>query len=881
MLPSRRRLPRLAAGSLVCALALGLPAALSLPAGAVAPVPGVAAAPAPAAIGDAVSGEYFNRIATLPAYSNTSVDTETVSEISTVTTDGSTFIYTDAAGGGLGFVDITTPGDPQPAGYLPLGDGNSPTSVYATDDHLLAVVDATTDFTAPAGSVLIYDITNPADPGTWTPEAVLDLEGQPDSIDITTDGTVAAIAMENQRDEDVGDGGLPQLPAGDLAILDLADPDPATWTVEHVDLTGLTGIDTPEDPEPEYVSISPDDSLVAVTLQENNAVVVVDLATRTVRNHFSAGVATVTDIDTVEDGAIDLTGTITDVPREPDAIGWIGNDQVATANEGDWKGGTRGWTVFDAENGSVTYDSGNSFEHLAVELGQYPEDRSENKGTEPEGLASATFNGTPYLFVGSERANFVAVYDVTDPANPVLTQALPSTKGPEGLLPIPGRNLLVVSSEEDAADDGVRATVQVYELGTSVPAFPSIVSDEVNGLPIAWGALGALTADPAVPTRLYSAPDAYYSPSRILTIDAVRTPARITAELPVTKDGAPIGYDIEGIWAQPGGGFWLGVEGATGPENLLVEVGTDGVVLREITLPSGVAGAMGSQGIEGVTGYGTGDDQVLYFALQRHLSIDPENTARIGRLDVATGEFGWFGYPLESTDVDGDWIGLSEIVAVDATTLAVIERDKLNGPAARLKSVATVEIPDTFAATGEPLAVAAKTVAVDVLPLLEAGNGWTQEKLEGLTVGGDGTVYAMVDNDGNEDANGENIFLRLGAAADIFVLDAVGTTTPTAPTTDTTAPTSDSGAPTSGTTAPTTGTGVTSGTTTGGTTTTTGSTGAVAPTGTTTTSTGPELAATGVDGDGVRTGVVLGLVMIAAGVVLAVRIRRPGAARRH
>jgi hypothetical protein len=858
----RRRLPRAAAGTLACALAFGLPAALS-PAAA-------ALSPAPAAIGDAVAGSFFNRVATLPAYSNTDVGTETVAEISTVTADHNTFIYTDAAGGGLGFVDITDPANPQPAGYLSLGSGNSPTSVYATADHLLAVVDSTTDFDNPTGAVRIYDINDPGTPDTWVPERVIDLGGQPDSIDITSDGTIAAIAIENQRDEDFNDGDLPQLPAGDLVLLDLSDATPANWTLDRVDVTGLAGMDTPEDPEPEYVSISPDDSLVALTLQENNGVVIVELATGLIRNSFSAGTATVTGIDTVEDGNIDLTGTITDVPREPDAIAWIGNDRVATANEGDWKGGTRGWTVFDAATGAIAYDSGNSFEYLAVELGQYPEDRSENKGSEPEGIASAVYNGTPYLFVGSERANFVAVYDVSNPTAPVLVQALPATKGPEGLLPIPERNLLVVSSEEDSADDGVRATVEVYQLGNSTPAFPTMISDSVGGKPIAWGALGALTADPTVPTRLYTAPDSYYSPSRILTVDASRTPAHITAELPVTKDGSAVAYDIEGLWAQPAGGFWLGVEGATGPENKLVEVSAAGAVLREITLPAEVTARMGSQGIEGVTGYGSGANQVLYFALQRHITGDPENTARIGRYVPATGEFGWFGYPLATTDVSGDWIGLSEITAVDATTLAVIERDKLNGPAARLKSVATVEIPRTFAATGAALTVAPKTAALDVLPALRAGHGWTQEKLEGLTVAGNGQVYGMVDNDGNQDANGENIFLRLGAAAEIFVLDTSvpPTSAPTTSGPTTSAPSSPSQQPTSGSEQPSSSEPSGSSESTAG-----------APS-STPAAQDPELAATGVAGDGVRTAVIVALGLIGAGVVLTVRVRS-ARGRRH
>ena len=61
-----------------------------------------------------------------------------------------------------------------------------------------------------------------------------------------------------------------------------------------------------------------------------------------------------------------------------------------------------------------------------------------------------------------------------------------------------------------------------------------------------------------------------------------------------------------------------------------------------------------------------------------------------------------------------------------------------------------------------------KRLALDVLPALRADNGWTQEKLEGLTVAGNGQVYAITDNDGVQDATGETVLLRLGPSAKVF-----------------------------------------------------------------------------------------------------------------
>ncbi len=221
-----------------------------------------------------------------------------------------------------------------------------------------------------------------------------------------------------------------------------------------------------------------------MTLQENNGVVLIDLPTGRITDAFSAGTATVRGIDTVDDGTIDQSGAIEDLPREPDAVGWIDDRYLATANEGDWHGGTRGWTVFDSRTGRPAWDAGNGFERLAVRHGLHDDSRAGKKGAEPEGIAIAEYDGVPYAFVGSERDNFVAVYDVSRPTRPVFRQLLPTTNGPEGLLPIPSRGLLAVSSEEDDAEAGVRASVSLFRLGRAShgPSFPGIVSaDDAQG----------------------------------------------------------------------------------------------------------------------------------------------------------------------------------------------------------------------------------------------------------------------------------------------------------------------------------------------------------------------------------------------------------------
>ncbi|MGW8571080.1 esterase-like activity of phytase family protein, partial [Streptomyces niveus] len=618
----------------------------------------------------------FDRTATYPVFQNRPAGEDpasaTVAEISAASEDGRTLVYTDAAARRIGFLDISDADRPRGLGTLSLAElGNAedePTSIAVVGQYVLVVVNTSADFTDPSGRLDVISLRD------RRRVASHDLGGQPDSLAISEDKRYAAVAIENERDEEATppggeEGDLPQLPAGFVQIVDLKGAAPAQWRTRAVPLTRpdgralpallAAGITEPTDPEPEYVSINRRNQLV-VTLQENNGVVLLDLPTGRITKAFTAGTASVDGIDTVEDGDIDLTGSITGVPREPDSVGWIDDRYLATANEGDWHGGTRGWSVFDSRTGKVVWDAGNSFEALAVRHGLHNESRAEKKGTEPEGLAIAEFDGVRYAFVGSERSNFVAVYDLSRPTAPVFRQVLATTNGPEGLLPIPSRGLLAVSSEEDDASVNVRASVSLFRLGRQTPAFPSVVSAAGStGAPIGWGALGALSAVPGRPHQLYSATDAAYATSKILTIDTARRPAVITRQLTVKgTDGRPTGYDVEGIHARPQGGFWLAVEGKTGAGNQLVRLDGAGQTRQVVPLPADIAAGLGKQGFEGVTA--TTDrrgHEIVWTALQREVEGDPAGVVRLGRYDVHAGTWSWYGYRLASTGTPGDWIG--------------------------------------------------------------------------------------------------------------------------------------------------------------------------------------------------------------------------------
>jgi hypothetical protein len=727
---------RLVAGLLVCGVTMSL-----LPSSATATAPG-----------------RFQRVDTLSVFHNSSATEHTAAEIAAATEDGRTVVYTDSPGGRIGFASVARHGGLEPGGVLDVP--GEPTSVDIVGRLALVAVNTSASFTAPSGVLVVVDLD------TRTVVATHDLGGQPDSIDISPDGRHAAVAIENQRDEDVDDGAMPQAPAGFLTIVDL-DGAPTAWTLRQVGLTGIAEV-APGDPEPEYVSIN-GRGQVAVTLQENNHIAIVDLASATLVNHFSAGTATVEGVDVEDDGRIDPTATIT-AAREPDAVAWLDDHTLGTADEGDYQGGSRTWTVFDAASGEVVHSSGNELQQAAIRQGQYPDGRSDNKGVEPEGLAVVSFGHDRYAFVGMERANMVAVYDVNDPRRPRFLQALPTGVGPEGLLPNPATGTLIVSAEEDSAKDGVRSSLTSYRI-TRMPlsvsaarneGTPSIVSDGIG-----FGALSGLSAIPGNNRDVVAITDSAYSPTRVLTVDTVSTPARVHAELVVTKDGQPVDYDGEGIAVRRDGGYWLAAEGngKTRP-NLLVEVTATGEVVREVPLPAAVAETATSNGFEGVTTTGGGAGEQVWVAVQREWKSDRPGQATLARFTPATGEWAFVAYPLDAAPA-GAWVGLSEVTALDDRTLLVLERDNQRGDAAVLKKVYRVDVSQVApAAAGQAKPVVAKTEARDLLPALTAGGAAAHDKPEGLAVVGDGPrrrLVGVVDNDGVDDAPGESVFLRLGA----------------------------------------------------------------------------------------------------------------------
>lgn len=699
----------------------------------------------------ALSEPVFNRIASFATPQNMAEGEDhaspTSAEIITATEDGMMLVYSDSPLGVIGLVDIADPKAPKPMGNIDMG--GEPTTAQVIGGMAFVGVNTSESYVAPSGKLVSVDLASKS------VVAECDLGGQPDSVARAKDGSFIAVAIENERDEELNDGDLPQMPAGYVVKLPVKDGAVDCANAQKIDMTGLAEV-APEDPEPEFIDVNTAGDIV-VTLQENNHIVVIG-ADGKVASHFSAGTVDLAGIDTKKDGKLDFTGKKDGVLREPDGVKWLDNDHLITANEGDWKGGSRGWTIWNRD-GSVVYEDGARFEQAIAAIGHYPEHRNK-KGVETESVEIASFDGTPMAFVVSERASVVGVYDLTDPAAPVLKQLLPSGISPEGAVAIPSRNLFVTANEVDLVEDGgVRAHVMIYERAEGMPAYPTLTAE---GTGIGWGALSALAADPATPGKLYAVSDSVYRAApTIYTIDATQSPARITGSVVVTRDGDPAQkLDLEGIATDGEGGFWLASEGRADKlvPHAIYHVDAEGAIDKEIALPEELLAHQTRFGAEGIAVQG----DRLWLAMQREWGDDPKGMVKLLAYDMKEKTWGAVRYPLE-TPAKGRWMGLSEI-QIDGDWAYFIERDNGTGDAAQVKHLTRVPLAQLQPAPldGE-LPVVTKEVVRDLKPDLARWNGYTAEKVEGFAIDAAGNGWLVTDNDGVDDSSGETFLWSVGA----------------------------------------------------------------------------------------------------------------------
>ncbi|QSV63886.1 MAG: hypothetical protein HEQ26_15135 [Dolichospermum sp. DL01] len=463
------------------------------------------------------------------------------------------------AGNTIEFYTVSNTGTLALAGSLtptittPAGTALIPNSV-AVKNGVVAVayaVQNTTTLAQQTGKVAFFNAGN----GSFI--NAVDVGALPDMLTFTPDGTKVLVANEGEPNS-YGQANSVD-PEGSVSIINIAGGvasatvQTATFTSFNSQIASLKasgvritgpGSTVAQDLEPEYIAVAPDGLTARITLQENNAIAILDIATATITQIIPLGVKDYSlpgnGIDASDqDGGINIQNWPVFGLYQPDAITSFsinGQAYYITANEGDSRAytgfneeirvgaagyvldptvfpnaatlklnanlgrlqltnatgdtngdgdidriesfGARSFSIWNS-NGTQVFDSGDQLEQITAT--KVPtlfnsdgtaasfDQRSDNKGPEPEGVAVGVINGRTYAFIGLERTGDVMVYDVSNPNQPKFIQYIntPEDVAIEGLTFISaadsptGKPLLATANE-------VSKTVAIFEINTPV-----------------------------------------------------------------------------------------------------------------------------------------------------------------------------------------------------------------------------------------------------------------------------------------------------------------------------------------------------------------------------------------------------------------------------
>lgn len=274
----------------------------------------------------------------------------------------------NGASGTVDVLDLSDPANPRSVGSISVAAFGGGVNSVAVHDGLVALAIEATPKTNP-GTIAFY---NAADLRLLNSVTV---GAQPDMVSFSPDGRYVLAALEGEPNS----YGLPDSvdPEGGIAVITvnrggtptLATADFRAWIGRESELRAQgiriygPGANAAQDLEPEYIAISDDSRTAWVTLQENNAIATVDIATARVteikslgwKNHNVAGAGL--DASDEDGGTNTNSGTpaVRIVPRPvrglylPDAIAQYsvgGKTYLVTANEGDARAD---WPGFNEE----------------------------------------------------------------------------------------------------------------------------------------------------------------------------------------------------------------------------------------------------------------------------------------------------------------------------------------------------------------------------------------------------------------------------------------------------------------------------------------------------------------------------------------------------
>ena len=285
----------------------------------------------------------------------------------------------NAAQTSVDIVDIADPRRPELVRHIEVGRyGASANSVAVHGDYLAVAVEA--DGVAERGTLLLMDLEGEV--LTTFAAGVL-----PDMVAFSPDGRYLLSANEGEPSDDYTVD-----PEGSITIVDLSSGY-GSATVQSADFSAFNderdaliaagvrifgpGATVAQDLEPEYIAVSDDSRTAWVSLQENNAIAIVDIAEARVRAVAPLGFKDHSleknEMDTSDrDGEIRFRTAPVLGMYQPDAIAAItidGRRYVLTANEGDardYDGYSEETRIADLLLDGTTYPDTTAFRDDAV-----------------------------------------------------------------------------------------------------------------------------------------------------------------------------------------------------------------------------------------------------------------------------------------------------------------------------------------------------------------------------------------------------------------------------------------------------------------------------------------------------------------------------------
>ncbi|MDR6762274.1 hypothetical protein J2Y38_002485 [Flavobacterium sp. 2755] len=423
-------------------------------------------------------------------------------------------------------IDLADPTKPVKIGQINLAAYEGASNSVSIYDGKLAVALESTTNKQGNGKVVVFNTSD------YSLIKQVTVGALPDMITFSADGKYIMTANEGEPNTDYS-----QDPNGTISIIETSN-----YTVTTLDFASFSSQAAAlakdgfriskyaksfaQDIEPEYITISDDSKTAWVTLQENNGVAKVDLASKTITAIYPLGLK---DYNTAEN-AIDVSDSDDKIAfgpwkvkglYMPDAISHFSSNNVpyfVTANEGDAREydaytdikrmkslkldatvfpdaatlkldanlgrlnlitdmgdtdgdgdldemvsfGARSFSIWNGNTGKIVYDSKNDVDKKTNELGTYDDKRSDDKGSEPEAVVVAKMGNQNILFVGLERSDAFMTYDVTNPASPQYLQTVKTGDAPEGVLYIPASKSPTKRSLVVVSSEG-DGTIKIYQ----------------------------------------------------------------------------------------------------------------------------------------------------------------------------------------------------------------------------------------------------------------------------------------------------------------------------------------------------------------------------------------------------------------------------------